>query len=158
MRTAWLSHRRVGVERWDFNRASCYATASTAWATVPAAADRLYHLFAYWLLPFAVIEGGERQLANLDALFDARLPPLPEGGEPRDFEPLGFDVAEVSPYLGCFGHSPLSCNGLAMEVRVNRYCLVDTEAEAIALVEKCNREQPEPGDYYVIRIDRERSR
>lgn len=143
------------VERWDFNRACCYASAKAARATIPAAEPRgSYDVFAYWLLPVTVTEGKQLQV-NPDDLFDAHLPALPQGDGPADFEPLGFDVIErETPVLG-FGHSPLSCNGMAKEVRVNAYCLVDTEVEALELVARCNEEQPEPGTYYAIQVARE---
>ena len=69
---------------------------------------------------------------------------------------LGYDVVEVSvaspspPRLPGFGHSPLSCNLLAREVPVNRYCLVDNREDALRLAERFNREPPEPGTYFAL--------
>jgi hypothetical protein len=145
------------LERWDFNRAFCYPSAAAAWATVPAAAKEEYEVFVYWLLPFTV-GGGQRQPVKIDDLFDQRLPPLPQtGGATTGFEQLGFDVFERSaPAQMGFGHSPLSCNGMANEVKVNCFCLVETEGEAAQLIERCNQEQPEPGIFYGMRVERER--
>jgi hypothetical protein len=143
------------VERWDFNRACCYATADAARATIPVAEPQgSYDVFAYWLLPVTVTEGRHVQV-NLDDLFDARLPALPHGDGPTDLQSLGFDVFERGAAGLGFGHSLLSCNGMAKEVKVNSYCLVDTEVEALELVARCNKEQPEPGTYYAIRVARE---
>jgi hypothetical protein len=71
---------------------------------------------------------------------------------PPEWITLGFDV--VSRTIGSsFGCSPLSCNGLANEVfGVNRYCLMDTLDEALALAERFSQEEPEPGPYYVIEV------
>ena len=54
-----------------------------------------------------------------------------------------------------FECSPLSCNGLATEVPVNRACLLDSLEEAVALARRCAREQPEPGSYFVVEVWRE---
>jgi hypothetical protein len=70
---------------------------------------------------------------------------------PGSFVSLGFDVANktYSPFFEC---SPLSCNGMAEEVPVNRSCLIETLEDAIAFAERCAREEPEPGPYYVLEV------
>ena len=54
-----------------------------------------------------------------------------------------------------FGHSPLSCNLLAREVRVNGYCLVDGREEALRLAARFNKKQPEPGAYFAAMVARD---
>ncbi len=139
-------------KRWDYNGAACYADAGEAIAAVPPGERSDYRVFAYWLLDPA-------------ALFDPAFPRVPGSDGPSDFEALGFDVVEIllrsasgPARLPGFGHSPLSCNLLAREVRVNRYCLVDDREEALRLVARFNREQPEPGTYFAVLVARERRR
>jgi hypothetical protein len=141
------------IVSWDYNGAACYADVAEAIATVPAGERSEYRVFAYWLL-------GDDDPASL---FDPAFPPVPGGDGPRDFEALGFDVVEIPirsasgpARLPGFGHSPLSCNLLAREIRVNRYCLVDDREEALRLVARFNREQPEPGTYFAVLVARER--
>jgi hypothetical protein len=140
-------------KRWDYNGAACYADATEAIATVPPSERSHYRVFAYWLL------GNDDPLS----LFEPAFPPVPGGDGPSDFEALGFDVVEIPirsasgpARLPGFGNSPLSCNLLAREVRVNRYCLVDDREEALRLVARFNREQPEPGTYFAVLIALER--
>jgi hypothetical protein len=70
---------------------------------------------------------------------------------PYGFMSLGFDVVNktVSAFFEC---SPLSCNGMANEVAVNRFCLVEDLVEAIALADRFSRDEPEPGPYYVLDV------
>lgn len=134
---------------WGFNAAGCYTDPADAIASVPPGERSLYAVFAYWLLPGSA--------APLQAL-DARLPPLAGGDGPADYKPLGYDVVGIdATCLPVFAHSPLSCNYLAREIRVNRYCLVDGEDEAARLAERFNKEQPEPGTYFAVRIARGRT-
>ncbi len=61
------------------------------------------------------------------------------------------------------GRSPLSLealgvfSGIAQEVPVNRCCLVDAVELAVGLAECFSREQPEPGNYFVLAVLRERA-
>jgi hypothetical protein len=43
----------------------------------------------------------------------------------------------------------------ASEVAVNRFCLLTTLDEAIAFAQRCAREEPEPGPFYVIEVLRD---
>ena len=43
---------------------------------------------------------------------------------------------------------------LAASVAVNRYCLVDDLPAAEALAVRFSLEEPEPGDYFVLRVRR----
>jgi hypothetical protein len=77
---------------------------------------------------------------------------LPTGPEPRGFVPLGYDVMSIQGNYMDFGCSPLSCNGLAREIRVNGHCLIDDLHEAVRLAQRFDVEQPEPGPYYVVQV------
>jgi len=132
------------INRWLHNDLGFYnqpPEARAAWQPQPAKLS----LFAYRLLPHRFAQGRAEPFAA---------PQFPVEPLPQDFVLLGFDAVSrsVSAFFEC---SPLSCNGLAAEVPVNRYCLVDTLAEAAALAERCSREEPEPGPYYVVEVLRQ---
>jgi len=68
---------------------------------------------------------------------------------------LGFDAVEVdkADKAACWGCSPLSCNGMAKEIPVNRYCLFDTQEAAAEVCDRFARTQcVEPGDYVVVEV------
>ncbi len=135
--------------QWSFNRAGCYADWADVIASIPPGEKSAYALFAYWLV-----------LGTTDPTqaFDASLPPLPGGTGPEDYDVFGYDVVEIdASTMPVLGDSPLSCNYLAREIRVNRYCLVDDDDEAARLVERFNRKQPEPGTYFAVRVARKRA-
>lgn len=82
---------------------------------------------------------------------------LPEPSIPSHIVPpvrktlRGFDVVTYSQ-----GHapecSPLSCNGLAAELRTNEFCLLDSLEEAAALLESGRFKHSEPGPYRIIAV------
>jgi len=129
------------VEHWLHNEIGFFNTRRDALSVPPSgAAD--FSLFAYRLLPL-------RYLKDRTEPFEV----LAESVEPlpADFVSLGFDVVNktVTPFFEC---SPLSCNGMASEVAVNRFCLLETLDEAISFAQRCAREEPEPGPFYVIEV------
>lgn len=151
-----MCRRPAGWEqRWGYNRATCYETIEAAKASVPSEDQGGYSVFAYWLVPPEGAAPGEFAFAALDA----SLPPLPDSSGPTDFEELGNDVIGLAPFLPPFEHSPLSCNYLAMEVPVNRWCLIDAVEDARKLAGRWSAPEtaPEPGTYYVVRVAREPS-
>jgi hypothetical protein len=134
---------------WSFNCSGCYTARNGAVASIPPDEASAYTIFAYWLIP---------GVSDPTHAFDARLPPLPGGAGPDDWVVLGFDVVGIdASCMPVFSHSPLSCNYLARVIPVNRYCLVDAQGEAAGLAEQFNKEQPEPGTYFVVQVARERS-
>lgn len=143
------------VKRWDFNQATCQESAEAAREAVPLADDADYSVFAYWVVP------AEGEDPDPNALpFDARLPALPAGPGPEGFEELGFDVVGLGTCLPPFEHSPLTCNSMALEERVNRWCLIDELDRARALAASWSAADGvgvEPGRYYVVRVAREPS-
>ncbi len=71
--------------------------------------------------------------------------------EPPKKHLQGFDV--VTFYTGTTAEcSPLSCNSLASEIRVNEHCLLASEQEAIELLESGRFEHSEPGPYRVFAV------
>jgi hypothetical protein len=75
---------------------------------------------------------------------------------PAGFVRLGYDVCcrSAQSALEC---SPIVCNGYADELHANRYCLLDTLAQAIAAAERFAAEGvAEPGPYVVLEIWAER--
>ena len=70
---------------------------------------------------------------------------------PADKHLQGFDVVEFSAHTspGC---SPLSCNGLAKELPVNRHCLFDSFDEAKDPLERGLFKNCEPGPYRIIAV------
>ena len=140
------------VQRWDFNRATCYATPQAAEATIPPSERTSYWLYAYWL----VADASEQADAIVEMAFVTGLPPLPGTPGPSDYELLGFDVVGLSNNALGFEHSPLSCNGLAQSKNVNRFCLIDDRERALALASRFRAPDAgyEPGTYYAVRVAR----
>jgi hypothetical protein len=63
----------------------------------------------------------------------------------------GFDLVTFSAHNSpeC---SPLSCNGLAENVRTNSHCLIETFAEAKAALESGKCSNAEPGPYRIFAV------
>src|SRR5436190_2507921 len=143
------------IDRWDFNRACCYDGEAAALATIPPGDENHFACFAYRLLPVTCDAEGRRVPVDPDTLFDPRLPCLPSlparDATPARYARLGYDVVSVGTTMG-FECSPLSCNGMANELPVNPYCLVDELARAFAIARQFNAEQPEPGYYVVVEV------
>jgi hypothetical protein len=135
---------------WQDNGMSLYDTPELAWSIVPEALRSQCDLYAYWTFPVHFVLG--RQVP-----FKLKcVNPVPMDDT---FSRLGYDL--VSREHGCqFNHSPLSCNGLAEQVTVNRYCLLDTAEEAFALAPTLEVPgQPmrgEPGPYHIVEVWRQR--
>ena len=139
------------IVRWDFNRAACYDTEEAAAKTIPQGEQGQYVLFAYSLVPYTVDRSGRRVPADVDRLFPTTLPPLPQSMGLAGYTGLGYDVVSFgrSSFFEC---SPLSCNGMAAEIAVNRYCLIDRIDDALDVARRFEEEQPEPGTYLVIEV------
>ena len=107
--------------------------------------------FAHWVLPRTFID---EQWTNLDPedMSGADPPPLPAGPGPDVSAMLGYDV--VCWEHQDFGCSPLSCNLMAQDFKVNRFCLVPNLEEALRLVAAFTKEQCEPGPYLAVRVAR----
>lgn len=140
------------TERWDFNRASCYPTPETAWATVGR--DRAaYRLFAYFLLQAALYDGKPPAAVSLEEIFSAGLPDLPDlPSEPLGVPALGYDVAEHNPASLGYAYSPLVTNGFSQDFRTNRYGLLDHLAAAVRACEVINHRMPEHAPHWVFQV------
>ncbi len=103
---------------------------------------RAFEIFAYRLAPLRFVEGRTEPWP----VERVAVEPLP-----ADFQSLGFDAVSASHGVQ-FECSPLSCNRMAAEIPVNRYCLVDTLEDAIAAAVRFSSEQPEPGPYHVLEV------
>ncbi|MFO0810139.1 MAG: hypothetical protein U0746_16080 [Gemmataceae bacterium] len=125
-----------------------YVSAAAAWAMVPPERWSEVSLYAYRVVPRLFEDGQER-------VFD--VPEFDVDPLPDTFVRLGYDAVEVGAGW-CWGCSPLSCNGVTHEAAVNRYCLVDTEAEGIELARRFSETKPEPGPYGVVEVWRAAAR
>ncbi|MEO8052156.1 MAG: hypothetical protein ABI833_17230 [Acidobacteriota bacterium] len=140
------------VERWDFNRATCWNTEAEAWACVPDVSKPEFGLFAYAVLPMLFDASGIEKPVTIDQLFSSYMPDLPRIRP--DYQRIGYDVVERNAAMGMlgFGCSPLSCNGMAESVLVNEICLIDDLESAMAAARRFGVEQPEPGPYVIVEV------
>ena len=129
-----------------------FDTPEAAWSVVPAEEEERYRLYAYRLLPVLFHESGEETEHPLPELTTI---PIPDG-----FSCIGYDAVvrhvgtthtrgNVAPGFSC---SPLSCNGMAEEYPVNRYCLVDDLDTAIPMARNFATGNCEPGAYCVVEV------
>jgi len=137
------------IEKWDFNRSSFWNDEASALALIPAESAPNFRLYCYRVVPI-LFSGGPPKVVLASDLFTNTLPDLPASQDDSLYQSLGFDVVESSP-IG-FGCSPLSCNEMAKEIPVNRYCLIDDMETALATGKRFGVEQPEPGPYVVIEV------
>lgn len=141
------------VERWDYNSACCYETEEATTRTAEGRSS--FRLLAYALVMVRLNDKNQEVAVDLNAVLPPGLPTLPAGPVPDGFVVLGYDVvSKQAAGMMDFECSPLSCCGLAAEVPVNRYCLVDDPATALRLAQRWDHEEPEPGPYYVVQVRR----
>lgn len=142
------------VDRWDFNRGTCWNDEASALAAVPAEDLPRFRLYCYRLLPIRFGPSGHPESVSIDDLFPNGLPGLPSEPDLSHYRRLGYDIVESQQKLGVlgFGCSPLSCNGMAEQITVNRYCLLDDLDYAFGIAKRFGEEQPEPGPYVIIEV------
>jgi hypothetical protein len=133
------------IDPWIHNDFGWFNRIDDAMSVVPAGQAAEYRLFAYRLYP-EVFRGG----AALPFVRPNGVDPEPI---PQTFRSLGFDSVSKSmeTILG-FECSPLSCNSMADEIAANAVCLFPTLEAALAGADRFSRDQPEPGDYYVVEV------
>jgi hypothetical protein len=150
-----LSKRASGwVKQWDFNRATCWNTEAQAWSLVPDESKSEFRIFAYRALPLLFGKTGIATPVSLDELFPKEQPDLPPEPARCTYSRIGYDIVERNPAMGFlgFGCSPLSCNGMAENLPVNDFCLINDLETALAAAGRFGIEQPEPGPYLVIEV------
>lgn len=139
-----------GPERWRdrerHNVHELYDTPELAQSVVPAEVRPHFELFAYRLLLVEFRDGKE---APIEPWWKPTVAP-----KPCSFVRLGWD-AVVGGEHRTFGCSPMSCNAGSSSVEVakrNRFCLVSTKNEGLALARHFSIAQPEPGPYCVVEV------
>jgi hypothetical protein len=140
-------------EHWKHNDLGLYNTEALALSIIPGDGATQYTLFAYITLPI-VFHNGQRIDWNPWANLDTTAPVLDTAFD----EHLGYDIVGFSNG-GFFECSPLSCNGVAKEIVVNRFCLVDDLERAIAIAKDFSTPESrvEPAYGYIIVEVRKRS-
>ena len=142
----WVDLWRHNPDTWLFD------SAAAAWSVVPESGRDRYRLYAYRLLPTLFhASGGET---------DHPLPELHAVPLPDDFTFLGYDAVvrdlgestEAYHTPASFSRSPLSCNYMAQEYPVNRYCLVADLDTAVAMARDFADGNCEPGPYCVVEV------
>lgn len=136
------------IETMTFNGAGLYDTEAEALAVVPEAERADHELHGYRAHPFLFDAGVEE-------VFDPR-EIWPEPAQEPDlsgYERLGFDVVGWGE-TGFFECSPLSCQGLAERIPVNRHCLVDDLEAARELGRGLGPgdDDVEPVTYHVVEV------
>jgi hypothetical protein len=143
-----IAHRPEGwIDEWQHNDWFVYDTPELARQIAVKLGAGAWPIDAYRVLPTQFEENGEVPLA-----IQTEAVPIPPS-----FERLGWDVASRG-YTLMFECSPLSCNRMAAEIPVNDMCLLRSLDEAIAIARRFAREQPEPGNYFVVEVWREVNR
>ena len=111
------------------------------------AADRRYDFYAYRVFPCCFVDGQQEDYA----VPSLNCEPLPAG-----YERLGYDAVNRTccPHFEC---GPLLCNGMAEEIAVNRFCLIDEPQRALEVARYFSQRKPEPGTYFAVEVWRKRT-
>ena len=144
--TDWVNKWVHNTETWLFD------TPEAAWSVVPAAEQERYRLYAYRLLPTLFHDSGEETEHPLPELTAV---PIADGFSRLGYDAVVRDVGKTEGELNfppSFGCSPLSCNYMAAEYPVNRYCLVDDLDTAIPMARNFATGNCEPGAYCVVEV------
>lgn len=139
--------------RWTHNAAGLYDSEALALEVVAPDERSGFTLFAYRVHPLRFDE--EQPTEAWDPRSpSADLPPTPDLSA---YELIGLDLVgrSSSDFFEC---SPLSCNGMAGEVAVNRWCLVDELERAIEVGRWFGRKDchVEPAAYHLVEVWRRR--
>jgi len=133
------------INEWRHNEMWVYDTEEIAWSVVPSEEMEQFDLYAYGVYPVRFAHGEQEHYA----IAVNKVRPLS-----RWFTAIGYDVVSRTNDT-TFECSPLSCNGLATEVRTNRFCLLDTEDRAFEIARRFSKSEPEPGPYHVVQVWRQ---
>lgn len=147
---------------WDgFCGLQLHTTVEYARRVLPPEIALQLPVMAFRVLSMLFQKGNRIEPLDPRLLFGNESPAFP--ANPVDhFESLGFDAVSFSPFrlatkqyaacLGMLSHSPLTCNEMANEFVVNRYCLFDHIEDAINAATTFSRDEPEPGPYLVVEV------
>ena len=136
----------------------CWLHNTDTWLfDAPGAEREHYRLYGYRLLPTLFHDSGKET--------ELTLPEIKAVPIPASFTRIGYDaIVHLTEYLRQVGHapeedstlsfgcSPLSCNHMAEEFPVNRYCLVDDRDTARAMARDFATGNCEPGPYCVVEV------
>jgi hypothetical protein len=136
-----ISSEPGGVEDLSPDDLGLYDTPELALSVVPEAERGLYDVYAYKVLPLLFDPPSEVEWVPAPSEVQAL---------PSDFQRLGWDVVGRSGER--FDCSPLSCNSLAAELRVNARCLFDRAEDALDLLSSDKIRGAEPGPYAVVEV------
>lgn len=141
------------IDRWEHNHLGLYDSEALATAIIPRDKSTEYTIFAHCALP-VVFHDGHPSDWNPWTNTETTLPEL----DTEYNEHLGFDIVGYTNG-GFFECSPLSCNGVAKNINVNRFCLVDDLHRAIDIAKDFSRPESrvEPAWAYVVVDVRRRS-
>lgn len=128
------------IQQWKHNDWFVFDSPDVALSVASGLHD--VRVYAYSVLPVVFTPVGDESLA----ITGVAPQPLSER-----FTLLGYDVASrsVTPEFEC---SPLSCNEMARETNVNEFCLLESIEAARIFAQRCAKEQPERGDYFVVAV------
>lgn len=130
------------IDHWRHNDCWVFDTPALAWSVVHIDDRPNFRLYAYQMYPVR-FDHGQAIAIELPDLNVAPLPP--------SFQRLGYDIVSRS-CDSTFECSPLSCNKMAEQYAVNRYCLIDDEADAVQIAIEFSVSEPEPGPYSLIEV------
>ena len=137
----WVDCWLHNTDTWLFD------SPGAAWWVVPEVERERYRLYAYRLGPTLFHESGKET--------EHPLPEIKAVPIPASFVRIGYDAVVRhldDTHIGSFGCSPLSCNYMAEEYPVNRYCLVDDLDTALAMARDFASGNCEPGPYCVVEV------
>ena len=137
----WINH-------WQHNAMWVFDSPDVAWSVLPLALRNEFDLYFYRMYPVRFVHGQQEPF---------EIPKL--AVEPADshFRLLGFDPVSRT-YDNDFECSPLSCNRIAAEIPVNKWCLLENADQALKIAKHFSEMEPEPGPYYLVEVSRQESR
>jgi hypothetical protein len=141
------------IDQWKHNEMWVFDSVEIARSIIPEAQRHDFNIFGYYLFP-------ERIPVKEPSLPEQKpfvIPSLHVEVMDNTFEKLGYDIVDRTAG-NKFEHSPLSCNGLAGEVKVNRYCLIDDAEKAFQIAGQFENLGAESGPYYVIEVWRQKNK
>ncbi|HRI72432.1 MAG TPA: hypothetical protein PK156_49695 [Polyangium sp.] len=141
------------IDLWEHNHLGLYDTEALAKGIIAQNNPCEYTIFAYHALPMVFHDG-----RALDWNPWSNSETAPPALDDHFDEHLGFDIVGYTQG-GFFECSPLSCNGVAKNTAVNRYCLVDELERAMTIATDFSKPESrvEPAWAFVVVDVRRRS-